>query len=162
MAQLVGSVLSGLLIIGTFGTAAADLGTGGVAFGDGVGYGQAIVVEAVATYLLLLAIMGTAVDRRATVGWAGLIIGLSVTCLVLVFGPLTGAAVNPARALGPNAAAWLFDGSVAWSQYPAYVIGSLLGGIAAVLSYDLIARPRDHDEDQSPQGTQGDVVGSQV
>ncbi len=161
LAQLVGCVLGGLVIIGTFGRTAVDLGNGGVAFGDGVGFGQAVLVEAVATFLLLLAIMGTAVDRRAPVGWAGLIIGLSVTCLVLVFGPLTGAAVNPARALGPNAAAWLFDGSVVWSQYPAYVIGSLLGGIAAVLSYDLIARPREFDEDQPPQGTQGAVVGSQ-
>ena len=162
VAQIVGSVLGGLLIIGTFGRDAVDLGNGGVAFGDGVGFGQAVLVEAVATFLLLLAIMGTAVDRRAPAGWAGLVIGLSVTCLIVVFGPLTGAAVNPARAFGPNAAAWMFDGSVAWSQFPAYVIGSLLGGIAAVLSYDLIARPRDFDEDQPPQGTQGDVVGSQA
>ena len=118
-------------------------------------------MEAVATYLLVLAIMGTAVDRRAPVGWAGLIIGLSVTCLVVVFGPLTGAAVNPARAFGPNAVASLFGGSVAWVQYPAYVVGSMLGGIAAALSYDLIARPKDADDaDEAAQGTQGDVVGS--
>jgi len=152
-AQLVGSVFGGLLLVGTFGRIAVDHGNvGGVAFADGVHYPQAILVEAVATYLLLLAIMGTAVDRRAPAGWAGLIIGLSVTALVVVFGPLTGAAVNPARALGPNAAASLFGGSVAWSQYPAYVIGSLLGGVAAALSYDL---------DEPAQGTQGDIVGSQ-
>ncbi len=79
----------------------------------------------------------------------------------MVFGPLTGAAVNPARALGPNAAASLVGGSVAWSQYPAYVIGSLLGALAAVLSYDLVARPRKADDlDEAPQGTQGDVGGS--
>ena len=164
LAQLVGSVLGGVLVVGAFGRAAVDRGNvGGVAFAPGVGYGQAILVEAVATYLLLLAIMGTAVDRRAPVGWAGLIIGLSVTCLVVVFGPLTGAAVNPARALGPNAAASLFGGSVEWVQYPAYVVGSLLGGIAAALSYDLIARPRDADADEADeaaQGTQGDVIGS--
>ncbi len=163
-AQLVGSVFGGLLLVGTFGRIAVDHGNvGGVAFADGVHYPQAILVEAVATYLLLLAIMGTAVDRRAPAGWAGLIIGLSVTALVVVFGPLTGAAVNPARALGPNAAASLFGGSVAWSQYPAYVIGSLLGGVAAALSYDLIARPRDAERelDEPAQGTQGDIVGSQ-
>ena len=88
-------------------------------------------------------------------------IGLSVTCLVLVFGPLTGAAVNPARVFGPFVGAAVFGGDVPWSQLPAYVIGSLLGGLAAALSYDAIARPRDHDDEDKdePQGTAGDVVG---
>lgn len=162
VAQLVGSVIGGVLVVGTFGRAAVDRGSvGGVAFAADVGYGQAILVEAVATFLLVLAIMGTAVDRRAPAGWAGLIIGLSVTCLIVVFSPLTGAAVNPARAFGPNAAASLFGGDVTWSQYPAYVVGSLVGGIAAALCYDLVARPRDADDaDEPAQGTQGDVVGS--
>lgn len=164
-AQLAGSVGGGLLVVATFGTAAVDLGNvGGVAFGPGVGYGQAVAAEAVATFLLVLAIFALAVDRRAPAGWAGLMIGLSVTALILVFGPLTGAAVNPARALGPNAAAALFGGDVAWSQYPAYVVGSLLGGLAAAFTYDAIARPRDADDATEPdtQGTQGEVVGSRV
>ena len=42
------------------------------------------------------------------------------------------------------------------------VNNALARRVAAVLSDDRIARPRDHDEDQQPQGTQGDVVGSQV
>ncbi len=165
VAQLVGSVVGGLVIVGTFGTGAVKLGNvGGVAFGDGVGYPQAIAVEAVATFLLVFTIFALAVDRRAPAGWAGWMIGLSVTALVLVFGPLTGAAVNPARALGPNAAAALFGGSVAWSQYPAYVLGSLLGGLAAGFSYDLIARPDRSAAEPEPavQGTQGEVVGSRV
>ena len=88
-------------------------------------------------------------------------IGLYVTGLVLVIGPLTGAAVNPARAFGPNVMASLFGGEVAWSQYPAYVIGSLLGGLAAAGSYLLVARPHEPDADAA-QGTQGDVVGAQT
>ncbi len=164
VAQLVGSVLGGLVIIATFGTAAADLGNGGVSFGAGVGYPQAIAAEAVATFLLVLTIFALAVDRRAPSGWAGWMIGLSVTALVLVFGPLTGAAVNPARALGPNAAAAMFGAHVAWSQYPAYVVGSLLGGLAAAFSYEFIARPKDFAEQIEPdvQGTQGEVFGSRV
>lgn len=165
LAQLAGALLGALVLIGTFGTAAVNRGNvGGVAFGDGVGYGQAIAVEAVATFLLVLTIFALAVDRRAPVGWAGLMIGLSVTALVLVFGPLTGAAVNPARALGPNAAAALFGGDVDWSQYPAYVVGSLLGGLLAAFAYLGLARPDDVIPDDEPevQGTQGDVVGSRV
>jgi glycerol uptake facilitator protein len=161
-AQLLGSLLGGLLLVAAFGRRAVDLGNvGGVAFGDGVGYGQAIVVEALGTYLLVLTIFALAVDRRAPVGWAGLMIDLSVTALILVLGPLTGAAVNPARAFGPNATAALFGGDVTWSQYPAYVVGSVLGGLAAAWSYLVVARPQaDEPEPPASQGTQGDVVGS--
>jgi glycerol uptake facilitator protein len=165
VAQLIGSVVGGLLIVAAFGPAAVDLGNvGGVAFGDGVGYAQAITAEALGTFLLVLTIMALAVDRRAPAGWAGWMIGLSVTGLILVFGPLTGAAVNPARAFGPNAGAALFGGEVDWTQFPAYVIGSLLGGLAAALCYDLIARPRDAEPgpDAASQGTQGEVVGKRV
>ena len=161
-AQLVGSLLGGLLIVGTFGTDAVDLGNvGGVAFGEGIGYGQAILAEALGTFLLMLTVMALAVDRRAPMGWAGLLIGLSVTGLVLVFGPLTGAAVNPARAFGPNATAALFGGDVDWTQYPAYVVGSLLGALAAALVYDVLARPRDAEPGPEPdaQGTEGEVTG---
>jgi glycerol uptake facilitator protein len=163
VAQLVGAVLGGLLVVAAFGTASVDVSNvGAVSFGEGVGYPRAILVETIATYLLMLTIMALAVDKRATAGWAGLMIGLSVTCIVVVFGPLTGAAVNPARAFGPFAASALVGGDVPWSQLPAYVVGSVLGALLAAISYDLLARPRDADAAaaaQPAQGTQGDIVG---
>ena len=77
LAQMVGSVLGGLLIVAAFGSEAVDFGNvGGVAFGEGVGYPQAITVEALGTFLLVLTIMALAVDRRAPAGWAGWMIGL--------------------------------------------------------------------------------------
>jgi len=161
LAQLLGSVIGALLVVLAFGRASVDISTAGaVAFGDGVGHPQAILVEALATFLLLLTIFALAVDTRGAVGWAGLMIGLSVTCLVLVFGPPTGAAVNP-RALGPFVGAAISGGDVPWSQLPAYVIGSLLGGLAAAVSYDVIARPRDHEDapGDDPQGAARDVLG---
>ena len=161
-AQLAGALLGALLLVGVYGTGAVDLGNvGGVAFGDGVGYGQAILAEALGTFLLVLAIMALAVDRRAPGGWAGWMIGLSVTGLVLVLAPLTGAAVNPARALGPNAVAAIFGGEVDWTQFPAYVVGPVLGALAAALAYDVLARPRDAEPGPEPdtQGTEGEVSG---
>jgi glycerol uptake facilitator protein len=161
VAQLVGAALGGLLIVAAFGTDSVDVSNvGAVSFGEGVGYPRAILVEALATYLLMLTVMALAVDKRAPAGWAGLMIGLSVTCLVVVFGPLTGAAVNPARAFGPFAAATLVGGDVPWSQLPAYVVGSVVGALLAAISYDVLARPRDADAAAEPaQGTQGDIVG---
>lgn len=160
-AQLAGAALGGLLVLAAFGTDSLEVSNAGaVGFADGVGYGRAILVEALATYLLVLTIMALAVDKRAPGGWAGLMIGLSVTCLVVVFGPLTGAAVNPARAFGPFAASALAGGDVPWSQWPAYIIGSLLGALAAAVSYDLVARPRDAERAaEPPQGAQGDIEG---
>ena len=94
-----------LLVVAAFGTESVDVSNvGAVSFGPGVGYPQAILVEAIATYLLWLTIFALAVDTRAPVGWAGLMIGLSVTCLVLVFGPFAGAALT--------------GGDVPWSQLP--------------------------------------------
>ena len=138
-----------LLVVAAFGTESVDVSNvGAVSFGPGVGYSQAILVEAIATYLLVLTIFALAVDTRAPVGWAGLMIGLSVTCLVLVFGPFAGAALT--------------GGGVPWSQLPAYVLGSLIGGLAAAFSDDLIARPREHAPAAEPrpvQGTAGDIAG---
>ena len=162
-AQLVGAVLGGLLIVAAFGPALAEGGNvGSVSFSPGVGYPRAILIEALGTYLLMLTIMAMAVDKRAPGGGAGLIIGLSVTCLVVVLGPLTGAAVNPARAFGPLVTAALTGGEALWSQFPAYVVGSVLGALAAAFTYDLIARPRDAEAAASAQGTQGEVTGRRV
>jgi glycerol uptake facilitator protein len=160
-AQLVGAVLGGLLVVAAFGTASVDVSNvGAVTFGEGVGYPRAILVEAIGTFLLMLAIMALAVDKRAPAGWAGLMIGLSVTCVVVVLGPLTGAAINPARAFGPYAASALVGGDVPWSQLPAYIVGPVLGALVAAITYDLLARPRDAEAGAEPaQGTQGDIVG---
>jgi glycerol uptake facilitator protein len=165
VAQLVGAALGGLLLVAAFGTASVAVSNvGAVAFGEGVGYPRAILVEAIGTFLLMLAIMALAVDTRAPAGWAGLMIGLSVTCAVVVLGPLTGAAINPARAFGPFAASALVGGDVPWSQWPAYIVGSLLGALVAAISYDLLARPRAAEvrvgaEAEPAQGAQGDIVG---
>jgi glycerol uptake facilitator protein len=165
VAQLVGAALGGLLLVAAFGTASVAVSNvGAVAFGEGVGYPRAILVEAIGTFLLMLAIMALAVDTRAPAGWAGLMIGLSVTCAVVVLGPLTGAAINPARAFGPFAASALVGGDVPWSQWPAYIVGSLLGALVTAISYDLLARPRAAEarvvaEVEPAQGTQGDIVG---
>jgi glycerol uptake facilitator protein len=154
-------VLGGLLVVAAFGTASVDVSNvGAVTFGEGVGYPRAILVEALGTFLLMLAIMGLAVDKRAPAGWAGLMIGLSVTCVVVVLGPLTGAAINPARAFGPYAASALVGGDVPWSQWPAYIVGPALGALVAAITYDLLARPREVEAVAEPaQGTQGDIVG---
>lgn len=122
MAQLAGGFPGALLILATF-AGAADMGTGSTALADGVSFGRGVVAEAVATFLLVTASMALAVDRRAPGGWAGLMIGLSVTCAIIVYGPVTGASLNPARSFGPVLATALGGGDAAWGNFPGYILG---------------------------------------
>ncbi|MET1153679.1 MIP family channel protein [Arthrobacter sp.] len=146
LAQLVGATIGSLLLVASFGTRAVDFGGGATALGAGVSYGQGIVAEAVGTFLLMLAVMAVAVDKRAPKGWAGLIIGLAVAAAILVVGPLTGGSLNPARTFGPNLVQSVFGGQVEWSQFPLYILGPFIGSLAAAFAYDLIARPREVPE----------------
>jgi glycerol uptake facilitator protein len=157
-AQLAGGTVGAALIVAAFGGEAVDLGTGGTELASGVTYAQGIVAEAVGTYLLLTAIMALAVDRRAPVGWAGLMIGLAVSAAILVTGPLSGGSLNPARTFGPLIVTAIGGGDAPWGDFPVYLIGPLVGGLLAGFTYDAIARPRVFEAERA-QGTQGDIEG---
>jgi MIP family channel proteins len=96
----------------------------------------AILIEVILTFFLMYVILGTAADRRAhKVG--ALFIGLAVTMDILAGGPLTGAAMNPARWFGP---AYLVahqpgGAAIAYVNWPVYVIGPLLGATLAGIWY---------------------------
>jgi glycerol uptake facilitator protein len=109
---------------------------------DGVSYGQAILCEAITTFILVLTIMGSAVDARCRGGFAGLAIGLVVAADIIVTGNVTGASMNPARTFGPYLANTLVGGPNMWYQFPIYLIGPLGGGVLAAFVYDLIGDPR--------------------
>lgn len=142
VAQLVGAFVGAVLIIAVFGSGAVDLGLGATSLGKGVPYWQGIVAESLGTFLLLFAVMALAVDSRAPLGWAGLMIGLAVAAAILLIGPQTGGSLNPARTFGPYLALALFGGEVPWGQLPLYWVGPLLGAVAAAVLYDLLAETR--------------------
>ena len=160
-AQLAGASIGALLIWTIFGGDAQDLGLGQTTIADGTNYLQAIVAEVIGTFLLVTAIMALAVDKRAPGGWAGLMIGLAVAAAILLIGPLTGSSLNPARTFGPLLVSTIGGGGTEWGDLPAYLIGTLAGGVLAAVAYDAIARPRDAavEAAEPPQGTQGDVTG---
>jgi glycerol uptake facilitator protein len=143
LAQLAGAAAGGLLIVAAFGTGAADLGgAGSTVLSDGVSTTSGIVAEAIGTFLLMFTIMAVAVDPRAPKGWAGIMIGLSVVCAIVVVGPLTGASLNPARTFGPYLASALFGDGPPWEQFALYWAGPILGAVSAALVYDLLVQPR--------------------
>jgi len=160
VAQLVGAFAGGLLIVGGFGRRAVDNGVGLTALGQGVNYGQGILLEALGTFLLLLTIMALAVDRRAPSGWAGWMIGLAVACEIFVLGPLTGGSVNPARTFGPYLTTSLFGGDAPWRLFGVYIVGPIVGAVLAVVVYDLVARPMRELPVTAEQGTAGEIIGA--
>jgi glycerol uptake facilitator protein len=158
-AQLAGGLVGAALIWAAFGGDAIDLGTGQTSIADGTNYLQAIVAEAIGTFLLLTAIMALAVDKRAPGGWAGLMIGLAVAAAILLIGPITGGSLNPARTFGPLLVSTIGGGDTFWGDLPAYVIGPLIGGVVAAMAYDAVALPRAFEELEPAQGTQGVIEG---
>lgn len=144
VAQLLGGSLGALLIVASFSDTATDLGSvGSTNLADGVSYASGFVAEALATFLLVTAVMALAVDSRAPAGWAGLLIGLAVVCDIIVFGVLTGASMNPARTFGPYLINSVFGGDTEWGDFSLYVLAPLTGGTLAALAYDLVVRPRE-------------------
>ncbi len=130
VAQLVGGVLAGLLLHFSFSSelcTATHLGTPAVA--AGVSLGTAVFIEALLTFFLVISVFGTAIDPRAPkIGGFG--IGLTVMVDILVGGPLTGAAMNPARTFGPAVIAGF------WDAHWVYWVGPLLGGGLAGFVYE--------------------------
>lgn len=144
-AQIVGGVLGALAIWASFGSRVFDFGAG---FGvvdfnhDVTTWGSAMFVEALATGILMITVLGI-VDSRSPEGWAGLVIGLVVVAIIITVGPITNASINPARALGPLFVSDANGSFHNWTeQLFAYIPANLVGAGLAAFVYDWVAKPR--------------------
>jgi MIP family channel proteins len=90
---------------------------------------QSLVLETVLTFILMLVILGSGLDRRAPIGFAALAIGLTVGVEAAFMGPITGASMNPARSFGPA-----FVGGI-WQHQWLYWIAPIVGAQLAVIIY---------------------------
>ena len=135
-AQVVGAIAGAAGIFLTLGKAATVAAGGGVTSYNSatMGFGRASLIEAIGTFILVFVIFGV-IDHRAVPGWAPMAIGSIVFAIIIIVGPATGAAINPARYLGAVFMSGRFGGTVSWSQVPAYLIGELVGGVLGGLAY---------------------------
>lgn len=143
--QFVGAIIGAFAIWGVFGANAVTFGMGQTHFAADASttvYLQAALAEALGTGLLLFAILGI-VDSKSPQQLAGLVIGGAVVGIILVFGPITGASLNPARAFGPELVQAIAGGTTFWTQYiPVYLVPGLVGAAGAAFLYDFLANPR--------------------
>src|ERR671935_196235 len=136
--QLAGATAAAALLRWFFSERARQLtNLGAPGIGGGVNHWQALVIELILTFFLVWVVFATAVDPGGTFkSIAGLAIGLTITLDILMGGPLTGAAMNPARAFGPELVGRYWHD--AWVWYA----GPLVGGALAALAYEwLYLRP---------------------
>src|SRR5438270_622265 len=129
------TILVQAMLAGLFGRAAVAAATPDL--GGGVNFAAGIALEAVTTFFLVLVVFGTAVDGRAPKGAYPLAVGLTVALGVMAVGPITGAAMNPARVFGPALAA------DHWRNHLVYWVGPMVGGglAALVQHFFLMERP---------------------
>jgi MIP family channel proteins len=135
LAQLSGAVAAALLVKGilldegeaeNYGTPAITDLLDGAIFGG-------MVVEGIGTFFLMWAIIGVAVNPRATAEWAGLAIGGALGMGVMVLAPLTGAGFNPARSFGPALVSGEWGGADTFLLV--YVVGPVVGALVAAILY---------------------------
>ena len=150
VAQLMGAIIAAYVLDWTFPhEIAVGARLGGQSLSLDISFGKGVVLEAIATFLLVFVVFGTATDPHAPkVG--GFAIGLTWTAGILAIGPLTGGSMNPARSLGPAVASGIYEAQ------GVYWIGPILGGVAAALLYDALflrrgREPVDHGA-VSPEG----------
>jgi glycerol uptake facilitator protein len=141
VAQVAGATLGALAIVGVLGSQAHEVGLGVASFNPSLGVGnvQGFCAEFVGTFILVFVIFGV-IHRKAAAGFAGVAIGLVVFAAIIPVAPATGAAINPARVLGPMLVLQGFGGTVHWAQLPVYLAAELSAGVAAAAVYTLIAR----------------------
>ncbi|GED09008.1 MIP/aquaporin family protein [Cellulosimicrobium cellulans] len=164
VAQLVGAILAGLVLLATVPASLPELlgqdGRGGVFVATANGYGsfsslatasqggtefglvQALLIETIVTAVFVGVILGVT-DKRASVQYAPVVIGLTLTALIIVAAPITNASLNPARSMA--SAVFAGDGDL-WKQQWVFWVAPLLGAAIAGLFYRAFAFAPKQDD----------------
>ena len=139
ISQLIGGVAGAFLLSAVLGGAETGLGTPALAHNLTLAATSLTItpiagfmIEAVLAFFLVTVVLSTAVAGRAG-NLAPLAIGMTLTLNIIMGGALTGAAFNPARALGPMVATGNF--SDAWLYLTAPIVGAI---VAAILHTGLV------------------------
>ena len=135
-AQVVGAVLASatvLFLLSNSGMSTASLGENALA--KGVTPFGGFLFEVIASFIFILVIMTVTSATKGNGKIAGLVIGLSLTLIILVGLNITGLSVNPARSLAPA----LFVGGAALKQIWIFILAPIVGGIlAAIVAKNLL------------------------
>ena len=148
-AQLVGAILAAFAVWLCFGDAARDdANLGATALADGVSVGQGLLTETLITFVLVFVVGLVASDPRVpSARIASIAVGFALAAGVFIGGPLTGGAVNPARALGPMIVSGQLD------DFWIYIIGPVIGGLLGAFVAAYALRAFQEEQENGDKGT---------
>jgi len=135
LAQFAGAIGAAAVTWGLYGRQARTQAYLGATYpAVGAGLGRVFAAEAIVTFVLVLVIVSVAADTRVPRGVAAMAIGSALAAAILISGPVSGAGVNPARAIGPMILTGRFTG------WWAYLTAPVVGGALAVTCYERFLR----------------------
>jgi len=115
-------VLAGFALWGAYGSQARTVAhVGGTAPTPGSSDLRTFFMEVLIGFVLVLVIVSMTTESRGSGAAVAVCIGFTLAACVLVAGPVSGGAANPARALGPMIVSLKFFS--VW----AYVLGPVVG-----------------------------------
>jgi MIP family channel proteins len=133
LAQLSGGVLGALLCKGLLEDEGRPTNYGATEVSGLLGGSfQGAIVEALGTFCLVLVILAAVFSVKSAKDWAPLAIGTTLGFIVMVGGPLTGGAFNPARWFGPA-----LVGNEFGDVWP-YLFGPLVGALLAAAIFRFV------------------------
>ena len=143
-AQIAGAFIgAGLTLIILTGNDPVALGLGAVDVNVNAGFAVGFAAEVIGTAILVFTVFGAAVDGRAPAGFAGIIIGFIVYGIIILVGPITGAALNPARQIGPELLELAIGSQTNLAALvPVYIAGPIVGGLVGAFTYQFIGHTR--------------------
>ncbi|HEY4320146.1 MAG TPA: aquaporin [Gemmatimonadales bacterium] len=135
--QLIGALLASLLVHYAMpDNVGRVVAYGAPTLASNVTFMNAVVLEAIITFLLMSGVMGTIVAWKAP-RLAGFGVGLTLIPSIMIAGSLTGAAANPARAFGPAAISGIMTAQAVWW------IGPIVGAVLAALLWEHVLLKKD-------------------
>jgi MIP family channel proteins len=145
LAQFAGAIGAAALTWGLYGNQARTQANLGATYpAAGVGLGRVFAAEAVVTFVLAIVIISVATDSRVPRAVAAMAIGSALAVAILISGPISGAGVNPARAIGPMILTGRLTG------WWAYLTAPAIGGALAVATYERFLRKGSTPDAHAP------------
>ena len=130
-AQLIASFMAAWVLLLFFGADGIKYALGSPSLGLNISLTQAVLAEAVFTAGLVLVLFSTIVDRRGPISFGPLALGLYLVATSIILISVTGAALNPARVIGPAIVSKSTNTLAVW------IIGPLAGSLIGIV-YELV------------------------
>lgn len=137
LVQVLGSFAAAGLLVYIFGTSATNISLGAPILGVNANVQTATILEAILTGIIVLVVFSTMVDRGGPVSFGPLVLGFTLAVFTMFSQSISGAALNPVKAIGPAVVSNSFD------NFAVFVVGPAAGSLFAFLyEYGIIKKPK--------------------